>query len=61
MYGGKGSLARENLRKKGDKPIENYGLIGNLSTVTLVEMDGCIDFMYVPRFESPANFAALLG
>ena len=42
------------------KPIENYGLIGDLHTTALVGMDGSIDFMCFPRFDSPTIFAALL-
>ena len=42
------------------KPIENYGIIGDLHTVALVGMDGSIDFMSFPDFDSPTIFAALL-
>lgn len=42
------------------KPIENYGIIGDLHTVALVGMDGSIDFMCFPRFDSPTIFAALV-
>jgi GH15 family glucan-1,4-alpha-glucosidase len=42
------------------QPIENYGVIGNLNTVALVGMNGSIDFMCFPRFDSPTIFAALL-
>jgi len=42
------------------KPIENYGVIGDLHTVALVGMDGSIDFMCFPEFDSPTIFAALL-
>jgi GH15 family glucan-1,4-alpha-glucosidase len=42
------------------KPIANYGVVGNLSTVALVAMDGAIDFLCWPRFDSPSIFAALL-
>jgi GH15 family glucan-1,4-alpha-glucosidase len=42
------------------QPIENYGLIGDLNTVALVGMDGSIDFMCFPYFDSPSIFAALL-
>lgn len=42
------------------QPIENYGIIGNLNTVALVGMDGSIDFLSFPHFDSPTVFAALL-
>ena len=41
--------------------IENHGVIGDLHTAALVGMDGSIDFMCFPRFDSPTIFAALLG
>lgn len=43
-----------------EKRIENYGMIGDLHTVALVGMDGSIDFMCFPHFDSPTIFAALL-
>jgi GH15 family glucan-1,4-alpha-glucosidase len=42
------------------QPIENYGLIGDLYTVALVGMDGSIDFMCFPEFDSPSLFARML-
>ncbi len=42
------------------QPIENYGIIGNLETVALVGIDGSIDFLSFPEFDSPTIFAALL-
>lgn len=42
------------------QPIENYGIVGDLHTVALVGMDGSIDFMCFPSFDSPTVFAALL-
>jgi len=44
----------------GYKPIESYGVIGNLNTVAMVGNHGSIDFMCFPDFDSPTIFAALL-
>ena len=42
------------------EPIENYGVIGNMQSVALVGMNGSIDFLCYPDFDSPTVFAALL-
>ncbi len=43
------------------KPLEDYGLIGNMISAALVGADGSIDWLCLPRFDLPACFAALLG
>lgn len=42
------------------QPIENYGIIGDLNTVALVGLNGSIDFMCFPDFDSPSIFSSLL-
>ncbi|HUN60657.1 MAG TPA: glycoside hydrolase family 15 protein [Candidatus Sulfotelmatobacter sp.] len=42
------------------QPIENYGVIGNMQSIALVGMDGSIDFLCYPDFDSPTVFAAVL-
>ncbi|WP_316977506.1 glycoside hydrolase family 15 protein [Shumkonia mesophila] len=41
-------------------PIENHAMIGNMHSVALVAIDGTIDWMCIPRFDSPAVFGSLL-
>ncbi|KAI1113624.1 Six-hairpin glycosidase-like protein [Nemania sp. NC0429] len=44
----------------GYLPIEHYGIIGNMRTCALVSVDGSIDFMCWPDFDSPTMFCRLL-
>ena len=55
--GARGALAS---RRRGYPPIDDHGIVGDLHTVALVGMDGAIDFMCLPSFDSPTVFASLL-
>lgn len=41
--------------------IENYGMLADLKTAALVGIDGSVDWLCAPRFDSDACFSALLG
>ena len=41
----------------GYQPIENYGIVGNMHTVALVGINGSVDWLCLPHFDSPSVFA----
>jgi GH15 family glucan-1,4-alpha-glucosidase len=42
------------------QPIENHAIVGNLRTAALIGLDGAVNFLCWPRFDSPSIFASLL-
>jgi GH15 family glucan-1,4-alpha-glucosidase len=46
---------------KAARPIEDYALIGSTESAALIHRDGTIEWLCLPRFDSEAIFASLLG
>jgi GH15 family glucan-1,4-alpha-glucosidase len=41
--------------------IEDYAIVGDMESAALISVDGSVDWLCLPRFDSEACFAALLG
>ncbi|OPB41934.1 GH15 alpha-glycosidase (Glucoamylase and related glycosyl hydrolases) [Trichoderma guizhouense] len=54
------SATNRRAQSGGYLPIEDYGMVGNMHTCALVGLDGSIDFMCWPDFDSPSVFCRLL-
>jgi GH15 family glucan-1,4-alpha-glucosidase len=64
LYSAARRLGRPLVVAQGDDadrlPLGAHGMIGDGRSVALVRMDGAIDWLCLPAFDSPSAFAALL-
>jgi hypothetical protein len=42
------------------QPFENHGIVGNMHRAALVSLDGSVDWLCLPCFDSPSVFGAIL-
>src|SRR6516225_5265988 len=54
------SKAQALVTAKGSRPIADYGLLADCNSAALVDRDGSIGWLCLPRYDSPAVFAQIL-
>jgi len=60
LYTSAARLSQPFVVANGPPPLGSHALIGDGSTAALVGVDGAIDWLCLPRFDSPSVFASML-
>ena len=49
------------VTQEGSRPIGDYGLVADCNSAALVDRDGSIGWLCLPRYDSPAVFTEILA